>query len=135
MRKLIAGATTLATIAVVSGCTSLPPPEPVVDMTMARQNVKIYEVTPPFSTPIDQITAAACDGTREDATDRLLAITFQRGGNGLVGLACRNAGLLFFLLVVVNMHSDRDQGRPASASAAPTAAAAAAYQAQAQAKT
>jgi len=62
---------------------------------MARQNVKIYEAPPPFSTPIDQITAAACGGTREEATDRLLAITFQRGGNGLVDLACRSAGFSF----------------------------------------
>jgi hypothetical protein len=95
MRRLIAGATTLATIAVVSGCTSIPPePPPVIDMTM-RQNVKIYDVLPPFSTPIEQIAATVCGGSREMATDRLVGITVQRGGNGLMGLACRTEGISF----------------------------------------
>jgi hypothetical protein len=62
---------------------------------VTRQNVKIYDVMPPYSTPIEQITATACDGSREVATDRLIAITVQRRGNGLLGLACRSEGFSF----------------------------------------
>ena len=95
MRKLIAGPAVLATIVLFSGCTSVPPPPPApsMDLVMARQNVKIYDVLPPYSTPIEQITATACDGTSEVATDQLISITSQRGGNGLVQLSCTEEGI------------------------------------------
>jgi hypothetical protein len=98
MRKLIAGPLVLASLLAVGGCAGLgssPPPGPIMEMTAARQNVKIYDVMPQYSTPIEQITATACDGTEAVATNRLLDITLQRGGNGLTGLACRSEGMSF----------------------------------------
>ena len=96
MRKLIAGPAVLATIVLFSGCTSVPPPQgPSMDLVMARQSVKIYDMLPPYGTPIEQITATACDGTQEVATNKLIDITIQRGGNGLVQLACRTEGMSF----------------------------------------
>ncbi len=98
MRKLIAGPAIFATIAVISGCTSLyssssPPVAP--DMSLVRQTVKIYDVMPEYGTPIEQISASICDGTPEMATNRLIDITLQRGGNGLMQLACRTEGISF----------------------------------------
>ena len=50
---------------------------------------------PQYGTPIEQITATACDGTDAVATNKLIDITLQRGGNGLTGLACRSEGMSF----------------------------------------
>jgi hypothetical protein len=94
MRKLIAGPTILAIIGLVSGCASVPPPEfDSTELAAARQNVKLYDEIPPNGSPIEQISATACNGTREAATDRLISITSQRGGNGLVQLSCTEEGI------------------------------------------
>jgi hypothetical protein len=94
MRKLIAGTTILVMIVLVSGCTSVQPPQDAsMEMAGARQNVKLYDVMPPYGSPIEQISATACNGTRERATDRLISIASQRGGNGLVQLSCREEGI------------------------------------------
>ena len=94
MRKLIAGPTILAIIGLVSGCASVPPPQTAsMDMATARQNVKLYDVMPPYGSPIEQISATACNGTRERATDRLISITSQRSGNGLAQLSCTEEGI------------------------------------------
>jgi hypothetical protein len=96
MRKQFIGPAVLVTIAVVSGCTSVPSQQPVSnDMAMTRQNVKMYDVMPQYGTPIEQISASICDGTRAAATDRLISMTSQRGGNGLVQLACTSEGMSF----------------------------------------
>jgi hypothetical protein len=96
MRKLIAGFAVVATIAILSGCTTVPSEQTVsAELAAARQNVKIYDVMPPNSTPIEQVTATECDGTREAATDKLLVLTSQRGGNGLAQLACKSEGFSF----------------------------------------
>jgi hypothetical protein len=94
MRKLIAGPTILAIIGLVSGCASVPPPElDSTELAAARQNVKLYDVMPPYGSPIEQISATACNGTRERATDRLISMTSQRGGNGLAQLSCTEEGI------------------------------------------
>jgi hypothetical protein len=96
MHKRISGSTTIALITVVSGCATFQSPEPVSPETMTlRQSVKTYEVTPPNSTPIEQISATACNGTRETATDKLLAMVSERGGNGLTQLVCTSEGFSF----------------------------------------
>jgi hypothetical protein len=94
MRKLIAGPTILAIIGLVSGCASVPPPQlDSTELAAARQNVKLYDEIPPNGSPIEQISATACNGTRERATDRLISITSQRGGNGLAQLSCTEEGI------------------------------------------
>jgi hypothetical protein len=96
MGKLIAGPAVIATIVVINGCTIFQPPETVsVETTTARQNVKLYDVIPPNGTPIEQISATACNGTREAATDKLIALTSQRGGNGIAQLLCSSEGFSF----------------------------------------
>jgi hypothetical protein len=97
MRKLIGGPAILVAIAAISGCTSIPTSEQPVstDMSLARQNVKIYDAMPQYGTAIDQVSVSLCDGSREAATDRLLAITNQRGGNGIIQLACTSEGMSF----------------------------------------
>jgi hypothetical protein len=96
MRKQFIGPAVLVTIAVVSGCTNVPSEQPVsMDMAMARQNVKMYDAMPQYGTAIEQVSASICDGTRAAATDRLISRTSQRGGNGLVQLACTSEGMSF----------------------------------------
>jgi hypothetical protein len=96
MRKLIAGPAILATIAVVSGCAIFQSPEPVsTEMIAARQNVKLYDVIPPNGAPIEQASATACNGTREEATDKLILIASQRGANGIAQLVCTSRGFSF----------------------------------------
>ena len=64
-------------------------------LATARQNVKVYDAIPPNATPIDQISATACDGTQKVATDKLIALTSQRGGNGIAQLSCTSEGMSF----------------------------------------
>lgn len=96
MRKLIAGSAIFATIAVIGGCTSLfsEPPPPAAPM-VSRLDVKIYDVLPQYGTPIEPVSASVCDGTAETATNRLMDIAVQRGGNGIVQLSCRTEGISF----------------------------------------
>jgi hypothetical protein len=99
MRKRIAGLAVLGMIAAVSGCTSVPSEQPTsAELVTARQSVKIYDVMPPNGTPIEQVTATECNGTREAATDKLIVLTSQRGGNGLAQLLCKSEGFSFSCL-------------------------------------
>jgi hypothetical protein len=94
MRKLIAVPAVLGAILLVSGCSSVPEQQlSSVDTATARQNVKIYDAIPPNGTPIEQLSATACNGTSEAATDRLIALTSQRGGNGIAQLSCTAEGI------------------------------------------
>ena len=96
MRKLNAGLAVVGTIAVVTGCTTVPSEQPVSpELAMARQSVKIYDVMPQYGTPLGQISTTECNGTREAATDKLLVLTSQRGGNGLAQLICTSEGFSF----------------------------------------
>lgn len=98
MRKKFAGLAVVGTIAVISGCTSMPSEQPVpvpMDMPIARQNVRIYDVMPQYGSPLEQVTATICDGTRERTTDRILAMASQRGANGLLLPSCTTAGMSF----------------------------------------
>jgi hypothetical protein len=99
MRKLIAGSVIFAAFTVVSGCAMLQSPDPITpEITLARQNVKIYDVMPANGTPIEQMNATACNGTQEAATDKLLIRVSQRGGNGIVQLVCTTGGFSFSCL-------------------------------------
>lgn len=94
MRIGFLGPAVLATIMLVSGCASVPPPQTSsVDAAIARQNVKIYDAIPQYGTAIDQISATACNGTREAATDKLIALASQRGANGISQLSCTTEGI------------------------------------------
>ena len=96
MRKLIAGPAIIGAIMGVSGCAVFQPPEPISpEMTAARQIVKIYDTAPANSSPIEQIDATACNGTRELATDKLLARASGLGANGLSQMSCRTGGFSF----------------------------------------
>ena len=96
MRKLIAGPAIIGAIMGVSGCAVFQPPEPISpEMTAARQIVKIYDTAPPNSSPIEQIDATACNGTRELATDMLLTKASELGANGVSQLICRTGGFSF----------------------------------------
>ncbi len=89
MRKIIIGPAVLAAIVLLSGCASVPSaPSTAMELATVRQNVKIYDVMPQYGKPIEQLTATACDGTREIATDKLMSMTSRRGGNGLTQLSC-----------------------------------------------
>jgi hypothetical protein len=104
MRKLISGPAVIAAVIFIGGCTSLPPPQSApMDLAIARQNVKIYDILPPYSTPIEQITASACakswqtpdEEVKGNAMDQLVSLTNQKGGNGLVLQSCRMEGWSF----------------------------------------
>lgn len=64
-----------------------------VEMALAKQNVQIYDVAPPNASPLGQLNATACDGTREVATDKLIVMASQRGGNGVAQLSCKEEGI------------------------------------------
>lgn len=96
MHKRIGGPAILALTAVISGCAAFQSAEPVSpEMSLARQSVKIYDVMPSNATPIEQVSATACNGTREVATDRLLFKASERGANGITQLACTSEGFSF----------------------------------------
>lgn len=96
MRKLIAGTAVLGAIILMGGCSSVPAPQTgSVDAAMARQTVKIYDVAPAYGNPIEQISATACNGTQEAATDKLMVLASQRGGNGITQLSCKSEGMSF----------------------------------------
>ena len=98
MRKLNAVLAVVGTIAVITGCTSMPSEQPVpvtMDMGMARQSVKIYDVMPQYGSPLEQVSATICDGTRERTTDRIITLASQRGANGLLQPSCTTAGMSF----------------------------------------
>lgn len=92
MRKLFAVPAILGMIVLMSGCASVPESQTSsADVAVAKQTVKIYDVAPANSSPLDQISATSCD-TREAATDQLIATTSQRGGNGMAQLSCKDEG-------------------------------------------
>lgn len=114
MQRQFAIAMALVTFILISGCTNLQTPElssasvepsqigtasvPTpqlgsVEMALARQNVKIFDLAPPNAVPLEQLRATACDGTQEVATDKLIALTSQRGGNGITQLSCKEDGM------------------------------------------
>ena len=62
---------------------------------MTRQDIKIYDVLPQYGRPLGQISSSLCDGTKEAATNRLLDLTLQRGGNGMLQLSCTSEGMSF----------------------------------------
>jgi hypothetical protein len=96
MRSVFVWVAILATTTVISGCTIFQPPEPIsAELTAARQTVKIYDTTPPNSSPVEQIDATACNGTRELATDKLLTKASELGANGVSQLSCRTGGFSF----------------------------------------
>jgi len=92
MRKLIAVPAVLAAIILIGGCASVqPPPIASTEVAIAKQTVKIYDLAPPNASPIEQMNATAC-GSQEAATDQLIALTSQRGGNGIAQLSCKDEG-------------------------------------------
>ena len=95
MRKLIAASAVLGVIMLIGGCASVSSPPQVgsTEVALAKQTVKIYDVAPPNASPLDQISATACDGPRGAAMDQLLALTSQRGGNGMTQLSCKSEGM------------------------------------------
>ena len=95
MHKLIAASATLGAIIFIGGCASVPSSPQVgpSEAALAKQTVKIYDVAPPNASPLNQISASACDGPREAAVDKLLALTHQRGGNGITQLSCKSEGI------------------------------------------
>lgn len=94
MRKLIVVPAIVAAFILSSACTNVrPPPADSMQLAATRQTIKIYDEIPPNGTPIEQITATACDAPREVATDRLILLTSQRGGNAMTQLSCRDEGL------------------------------------------
>jgi hypothetical protein len=95
MRKLIAGSSIIATIA-MSGCASFnsEPPAPAIPSAM-RQDVKIYSSIPQYGTPLGPVEATACNGTQETATNMLMDAVVQRRGNGIVQLLCTEQGFSF----------------------------------------
>lgn len=94
MRKLVVLLAMLGTIILLGGCASVSPPQiGSAELAVAKQTVKIYDVAPPNASPIEQLSATACEGTREAATDQLIALTSQRGGNGITQLSCRDEGI------------------------------------------
>jgi hypothetical protein len=96
MRKIIAGPALLAAALFLNGCTSFSSSEPAaVELTSAPPNVKIYDVMPPYSTTLEQISVTACDGTPESATARLMSQASRRGGNGILQLSCTSSGMSF----------------------------------------
>jgi hypothetical protein len=96
MRNFTVTPAILAGIMVLTGCATFQSDEPVSPETaMARQNVKLYEVIPPYGKPIGQISATACNGTQDAATDKLLVAAQNRGSNGLAQLTCYKEGFSF----------------------------------------
>lgn len=92
MRKLITVTAVIGVIILMGGCASVqPPPIASTEVAIAKQNVKIYDAAPPNASPLEQISATAC-GTQEAATDQLIALTSQRGGNGIAQLSCKDEG-------------------------------------------
>jgi len=115
MQKLFPVSVVLVMTISMSGCANLQTPEfglastetsqfgtasvPAsgsVEMALAKQNVKIYDVAPPNASPLGQLSTTACDGTREVATDKLIAMTSQRGGNGIAQLSCKEEGISLY---------------------------------------
>jgi hypothetical protein len=97
MRPLIPIATIFGTILLVGGCASVSAPPQIApeEVALARQTVQIYDAMPQHASPLDQLSYTACDGTRATATNQLIAITAERGGNGLTQLSCRSEGMSF----------------------------------------
>jgi hypothetical protein len=96
MRKVAVTPAILAGIMVLTGCATFQSDEPVSpEISLARQNVKLFEVIPPYGKPIGQISATACNGTQDAATDKLLVAAQSRGGNGLAQLTCYKEGFSF----------------------------------------
>jgi hypothetical protein len=114
MQKQFAVSVALVTTILMSGCTNLEMPQlgsastgtsqfgtasvstpqsGSVEMALAKQTVKIYDVIPPNASPLGQLSATTCDGTREVATDKVIALTSQRGGNGITQLSCKEDGI------------------------------------------
>ncbi len=95
MRKLISASAVFGAIFFTGGCASVPssPEIASTDVAVAKQTVRIYDVAPPNASPIDQISATACDGTREAATDQVLKLASQRGGNGIAQLSCKSESM------------------------------------------
>lgn len=94
MRKLVLVPVIVALFILSGACTNVrPPPVDSMQLAATKQTVKIYDAMPPYGTPIEQISATACEGTQEVATDRLLLLTNQRGGNGITQLSCRDQGI------------------------------------------
>ena len=96
MRKLVVLLAMLGTIILLGGCASVSPPQiGSAELAVAKQTVKIYDVAPAYGNPIEQISATACDGTQEAATDKLMLLASQRGGNGIAQLSCKSEGMSF----------------------------------------
>ena len=102
MRKLISASAVFGAIFFTGGCASVPSSSQSVpsssqiastEVAVATQTVKIYDVAPPNASPIDQVSATACNGTREAATDRVIALASQRGANGITQLSCKTEGI------------------------------------------
>jgi hypothetical protein len=94
MRKRLVVPAVVGAFILVGACTNVqPPPVDSMQLASARQSVKIYDAMPPNGTPIEQITATSCDGTRQAATDRLIFLASQRGGNGITQLSCTDQGI------------------------------------------
>lgn len=95
MRNILIVPAIFGALLVVTGCASMPEAQVrnTTETDAAKQTVKIYDVAPPNASPIGLITATACDGTREAATDALMLQSMQRNGNGITQISCQNGGM------------------------------------------
>jgi hypothetical protein len=108
MRMFIGVPMALGTIILIGGCSTdqmqmqtteqtqaqaQAPQAGSVESAMARQQVTVYDTIPPNGAPLEQLTATACDGTRAAATDKLIAMASQRGGNGIAQVSCKDEGI------------------------------------------